>query len=295
MPEKQPPKISVIVCSVKPHEAESLSENIARTIGVEHEVIVHDNRTGSKGICRVYNECAERAVGNYLCFVHEDVDFHTPSWGEKIIVKLSEPTCGVIGFAGSTVKYAYRYGWQGVRRFTRKHYIVGRTAEGGSLRSSANGEEFASVICLDGMCLCVRRDVWAECRFDEEQFGGFHSYDTDFTTAVTFAGYTNYVCYSVAMEHRSQGSFSNVWYESVLKYNEKWADRLPIYTSEHSEAEVRRYAAPTEAFGLKLLIKNKILSREEARREVVGFWRRNKFSVRAYALIFRYLRTRYEK
>ncbi|MBR5877619.1 MAG: hypothetical protein IKZ11_03545 [Alistipes sp.] len=289
------PLISVIVCSIKPDEAELLAQNVAQTVGLEHEMIVRDNRTDGKGICRVYNECAELAQGEYLCFVHEDVAFCTPEWGKKIVAKLSETDCGVIGFAGSTVKYGLRYGWQGIRRYTRKNYIASTPTKPGSLRTSADGQDFAEVICLDGMCLCVRRDVWERVRFDEESFSGFHSYDTDFTTAVCHAGYKNYVSYSVLVEHRSLGSFSRAWYKSVEAYNKKWAKRLPLYVAEHSPSEVEANATATEAFGLKLLIKNKILSREEARAEVFGFWRRNRFKLGSYGLIFKYLNTKYEK
>ena len=289
------PLISVVVCSINPSEAEKLRSNIAQTIGVEYELIICDNRGSGKGICQVYNESATKATGEYLCFVHEDIAFCTPEWGKKIVAKLSEPDCGVIGFAGSTVKYGLRYGWQGIRRYTRKNYIASSPTKRSSLRTSADGRDFAEVICLDGMCLCVRRDVWDRVRFDEVNFPGFHSYDTDFTTAVSYAGYKNYVSYSVLVEHRSLGSFSRVWYESVVVYNKKWVDRFPLYVAEHSKEEVEANATATEAFGLKLLIKNRILSREEARAEVLGFWRRNRLKLSSYGLIFKYLNTKYEK
>ena len=85
------PKFSIIVCSVKPEMAKALSDNIRSTIGVEYEMIIFDNRQAGKGICAVYNECAERAAGEYLLFVHEDVAFHTEGWGRVIGEKLSEP------------------------------------------------------------------------------------------------------------------------------------------------------------------------------------------------------------
>lgn len=290
MQESKKPLISIIVCSIRPQEAEALSRNVAQTIGVEHEMIIHDNRGSDKGICQVYNECAERAQGEYLCFAHEDISFLTKDWGREIISKLSEQECGVIGFAGSTVKYAYRYGWQGVRRFTRKNYLAGASIGKQSLRTSGSNAPYCEVICLDGMCLLVRKDVWAKFGFDHQTFEGFHSYDTDFTTSVAYGGYHNYVCHSVLVEHRSTGSFSKSWYESVLLYNAKWAGRLPLYAkTETNQKQVEQYAAATEAFGLKLLLKFGILPKDELWREIKGFWLRNKFSLSAYILIIRYL------
>ena len=61
--------ISIITCSIKPHEAESLRKNIENTIGVPFEFIAYDNRGTGKGICQVYNECAENARYENLCFI----------------------------------------------------------------------------------------------------------------------------------------------------------------------------------------------------------------------------------
>ncbi len=290
MRDPKKPLISIIVCSIRPDEAEALRVNVAQTIGVEHELIIHDNRGSDKGICQVYNECAAKAQGEYLCFAHEDISFLTNDWGGEIISKLSEPSCGVIGFAGSVVKYAYRYGWQGVRRFTRKNYLSKSSSKRESLRKTECVEPYSEVICLDGMCLFVRKDVWAEFGFDQQQFEGFHSYDTDFTTSVAYGGYHNYVCHSVLIEHRSVGSFSKSWYESVMLYNAKWADKLPLYAkSETNRRQVERYAVATEAFGLKLLLKFGILPQREIWHEIKSFWQRNKFSLSSYILIIRYL------
>lgn len=293
--ENATPKVSVIVCSIHPGQAQAVRENVARTIGVEHEVIIFDNRDVGRGICCVYNECAAQSRGEYLCFVHEDVAFCTDNWGPVIIGKLQERSCGVIGFAGSAVKYAFQYGWQGVRRFTRKNYVAGYLSNGGSLRKSDDKCDFAPVICLDGMCLIVRKDVWAECRFDEETFPGFHSYDTDFTTATTVAGYSNYVCHSILVEHHSQGSFSKAWAESVAKYNEKWCNMLPLYVREEvGKQEVERYAVAAEVLAVRRLLKNRIPDEAEMRKEIYSLWKRHPFNIGVFALVIRFVLTRYE-
>ena len=283
------PKFSIIVCSVKPEMAEALSENVSATIGVDYEMIIFDNRQAGKGICEVYNQCAERAVGEYLLFVHEDVAFHTEGWGRIIGEKLRENSCGVIGFAGSAAKYGYEYGWQGVKHFTHKNYIIGCKHKGGKLRQSAHNKEFMPVVCLDGMCLFVRREVWTECRFDAETFRGFHSYDTDFTTHTHQLGYTNYVCHMVSFEHFSLGSFSAAWYESVKLYLAKWGVSLPVRAEGVSEAELKRYAVASEAIALKRLVKARILSKQEAWDKVRGFAKRHPLSIHSLGLIVKYI------
>ena len=111
---------SIIVCSIRPDEAERLRKNIEATIGVPFEFIAYDNRGTGKGICQVYNECAENARYDNLCFVHEDVEFATENWGKLIAEKLSEKDCGVIGFAGSTIKSKAYSGWSSSSRSTMR-------------------------------------------------------------------------------------------------------------------------------------------------------------------------------
>ena len=65
--------ISVIVCSIQPKWLADLKENIESNIGVEYQLIAVDNRLEKKGICQVYNEAANEAKFNIVCFIHEDV------------------------------------------------------------------------------------------------------------------------------------------------------------------------------------------------------------------------------
>lgn len=280
---------SIIVCSIRPEQAAELERNIASTIGVPFEFIAFNNRAAGKGICAVYNECAERAKYDLLCFLHEDVAFHTQNWGKILAEKLSESDCGVIGFAGATAKYPYAYGWQSLRSFTRKNYIRG-SLNGGrrSLRRSAGRADFDKVVTLDGMALCVKRGLWEECRFDSAMLDGFHSYDTDFTTALFSRGYANYVCKCVLIEHFSVGSFSRGWYESVLRYLQKWQGALPLYVEEeHSAKEISRKGAAVEGFALLQLLKNRILSSEEAACQVREFCGKHPLSLYSLKLILK--------
>ena len=106
------PRFTLICCSVDPAAAEALRRNVAATIGEPFEFDVWDNRGRNVGLCDVYDRCAERSGGEYLCFVHEDVRFLTEGWGARLAAKLCEPDCGVIGFAGSVLKLRRTTAWQ---------------------------------------------------------------------------------------------------------------------------------------------------------------------------------------
>ena len=95
------PSLSIIICSINPERAAKALLDISKTIGIEYETIVFDNREHKWGICKVYNYCAEKAQSSYLCFMHEDVAIETRDWGKIICGFLEKTTdCGVIGFAG---------------------------------------------------------------------------------------------------------------------------------------------------------------------------------------------------
>ena len=228
--------ISLICSSIRPEDAERLEKNIRETIGenVPFEFIAHDNREDKLGLCKLYNMCAEKAQFDYLCFLHEDVQFDTQNWGEKIIHKLSELSCGVVGFAGSDIKIKESKGWRVDKANAHTYYIQHykhRDKKNKSRFLNVSYKRYAPVVTLDGMALFVRKDVWQEIRFDQDTFTGFHCYDIDFSLAVA-QHYDNYVCTDILVEHFSEGSFNSDWQAEQSKFNAKWESEVPFYTHD---------------------------------------------------------------
>lgn len=226
--------LSIIVCSISPQLLDQLSQSIDATVGVEHEIIAIDNRITQYPIARAYNEGAKRARFPYLFFVHEDVLFHTEGWGKVLCDKLSEPDCGVIGFAGSKVKFASYSGWVQGMRWAHALYYQGD--KGKSQLLTANvlaGHPFEQVVTVDGMAMLVRKEVWEEYPFDEAMLTGFHCYDIDFSLQIAASGrYKNYVCCTpkAMMEHLSKGNYNSGWCQDTLRlHDSKWHRILPIY------------------------------------------------------------------
>ena len=232
---------SIIVCSIRPNEAERLRKNIEETIGVPFEFLAYDNRGTGKGICQVYNECAEKAQYPYLCFVHEDIEFTTNKWGEKIAEKLADPECGVIGFAGSAMKSKALSGWCSTGRYgSRTHYIQGDNGDEYLCYLNPYNEDFSGVVTLDGLCLFVSKNNWNNIRFDEKTLQGFHCYDIDFTIASHTSGLSNWVCNTVLLKHFSTGSDDNTWITENHKLHNKWKNHLPLYIKQKSKKFERR-------------------------------------------------------
>lgn len=255
--------ISFVVCSVNPDKLENFRQNVEATIGVQYEIVAVDNRTAGYSLCQAYNIGAAKAKFPYLCFAHEDIEFLTPNWDTSIIDQLAIPTTGVIGFAGATGKPATLSTWSFYVGYHRENLRETDKGESRNILINPRGERFAEVITLDGLCLFVRADVWAEVRFDEVMLDGFHLYDLDFTTAVTVAGYRNYVCYTALVEHFSRGNFGSVWMHYAKKYQAKWADHLPLYVEPQSAAKIRKVERATYRRMSYFIIKREMIDCEE--------------------------------
>lgn len=225
--------ISFLVCSIDSAHAAGLAENLATTVGVEHELLLHDNREAHWGLARVYNHLAERARFPLLCFLHEDVRFRSaPGWGAELTTfYASHPEAGLVGFAGSQVKSRAASGWSALPHYNRMHLLQGGRpgAAGGPrlLALNPDRQPYTPVVVLDGLCLFATREVWAAHRFDEVTFPGFHLYDLDLSTQVALSR-TNYVCHRVLPEHFSSGSFGGAWRLASEAYHRKWSARLPL-------------------------------------------------------------------
>ena len=281
---------SIIVCSIDPQKAENLKKNIESTAEMPFQMLIFDNREVGLGLCAVYNKMAEQAQYENLLFIHEDIIFHARGWDKILSEKFAEADCGVIGFAGGTAKYPLPYGWHGTMKFVERNYIQDYGPTRRKIAKTRTSKHYTPVVALDGMFLGVRKDVWSSVRFDEQTFTAFHSYDTDFTTAVFVAGYKNYVCNRFMIEHMSAGSFSSAWYESELIYLKKWQNHLPLYTPNISQKMVEKNLCATEAHSLRIKMKAKVLSRKEAREELKNFSKKHPFSPQILKLIPKYFK-----
>lgn len=96
--------ISIIICSRKADISRELKDNIAATIGCEYELCVIDNSRNDYNIFTAYNEGVRRAKGDILCFMHEDILFHSEKWGtivEEFFLEHAE--AGLLGVIGGSL------------------------------------------------------------------------------------------------------------------------------------------------------------------------------------------------
>jgi hypothetical protein len=224
--------ISIIICSINKDYLRDVSENILRTIGIEYELLVWDNRHEKKGICEAYNRMAAQANFPYLCFLHEDILFETSGWGSLLAARFrDDPKVGVIGIAGSAYKSALFSGWLTADK-TFDFFNITHRADGISRlmrQPMAGGAGAHPVVCIDGVFMACRREVWADILFDAQGLKGFHFYDIDFSLRAA-RKYGEIVTMDIDLLHITQGGdYGNSWVEIAMLYHRTHAGNLPEF------------------------------------------------------------------
>ena len=224
--------ISIIICSADPQLLRKLFLNIRETIGVEFEIIARDNSIDKVGICKVYNECADKAKFPILCFLHEDISIDTRNWGQLVCDYLEDNHTGMLGVAGGDTKSKVPAPWaisvysneinivqhDKLNKKPARHIVVTNPERTGKIKQ---------VVTLDGVWLCTRKEVFDQFRFDETTFPGFHGYDVDLSLQVN-SRYKLYVVFDIIIHHYSEGTPDRNWLESTILVSKKWKQHLPV-------------------------------------------------------------------
>ena len=198
--------ISIIICSRNRTTNTELVQNIHDTIGTSYEIIHIDNESGQYGISAAYNKGVEEAKGDILCFMHDDVRYHSDGWGLRVKDYFSCTNLGMLGVAGSMI-VPERGDW----RFLDPRYHVIRLIQG---ISSPRGKYYArgmlwkatgglkQVAILDGVWFCIRKKTFQSVRFDDVSFPHFHFYDSDISMQINALG-QNVNEHSLKLSHSS--------------------------------------------------------------------------------------------
>jgi hypothetical protein len=228
--------ISIIVCSRHSTLSDIFKSNIANTVGVDYELICIDNSKNTYSLFSAYNEGRRLSQYPYLCFVHDDVLFHTHNWGDKLIAHLDVSNTGLVGLAGGdgALRTPFDYG-----AFNRSMNIIHVDINGVkpaeyALFPKDYKQPSRSVVMLDGVLLGAKSEVFSKICFDES-IGGFHGYDYDISIQSIVAGYFNYVMYDISLVHFSKGNMNAAYFMAMLKVFKKWENFLPII--EHSVSD----------------------------------------------------------
>lgn len=218
--------LSIIISTAKAVNLEKIKKNIDETAGVGYEIIEILN-DGSFGLCHAYNDGAAKATYPFLCFVHDDILFHTEDWGKKIAQHLEDKQTGLVGVAGGCYKSLYGLDWKDGKESFYRALIIDGILNGERFYFNPLNEIKSRVVCLDGLFLCCRKEVWETNKLDEKVFAGFHFYDADWSMQV-YQKLKNYVVYDIEIEHFSHGRIDREFLVNSFLFEKKWQHVLPV-------------------------------------------------------------------
>jgi glycosyltransferase involved in cell wall biosynthesis len=234
--------ISIIISSQSEAVLEKVKHSIHETIGIPYEIISIENSNGKMGICQAYNEGASKAAYDIFCFMHEDIAFETRDWGQKVVAYLKDKKIGLLGVAGGDTKGLPPSTWSSsvfqseisiIQHFKNQDLpfvVFNKTGY------PENKSTIKEVVCIDGVWMCTRRDVFDKYKFDGKTFKGFHGYDIDLSLQVQ-SEYRVCVVFDIIMHHYSEGTYSRTWMQSTIDMSEKWKNSLPISVRKLSKEQ----------------------------------------------------------
>lgn len=251
--------ISIVVCHRDKKLLKQFKENVEKTIGINFEFVIVDNTNNDYTIFEAYNLGIRKSKYDCICFAHEDLLFHTPNWGEKVVAHLADENTGMIGVVGGNCFPNCPSPWwnntllndpliNNIQHwdegFIPKNNLHKKPFENKKnvTRDYQNPTKNNKVkaVALDGLWMCAHRRVLETCKFDEQTFKGFHCYDTDFCFQV-LQNFDIYVVYDILIEHLSMGTVAKQWALAADQLASKWLQKLPFFAKEVDSNIVLKY------------------------------------------------------
>lgn len=220
--------LSLIICSRTRVINSSLFENIKKTVGCDYELIVIDNSNNQYSIFEAYNDGISKSKGHFLCFLHDDIIFHTNNWG-NILLNLykNDNNLGLIGVAGAKIKTRMPSAWWDCPHNQKavnliQHFNSERIVNWNYGFDDGNNVE---VVTIDGVFMAMRKNELI--RFDS-RLKGFHNYDLNISLEHKKKSIKIIVTNEVLIEHFSLGNLDENWGLSTLKAHKMYISCLPI-------------------------------------------------------------------
>lgn len=209
--------------------------HLQKSCGIKKLQIIEKINNGEKSLAKTYNEILEESENDIVVFCHDDIEFETKNWGDKLLKLFNRNSeYGILGIAGTTDMIDGRW-WTMKESMTG---IVSHKHEGKkwtNTYSPDQGNKIKEVVVLDGLFICVdKRKI--KNNFDEE-FDGFHFYEIPFCFSNHMDGVKLGVTTMVRVTHKSIGMTNDQWEKNKIKFEEKYGSNLPVRLSNNKTLE----------------------------------------------------------
>lgn len=196
---------------------------------------------------KALNIYANKAIGEYLMFVHQDIIIHQKDWLEKTEITLNKlNNVGIVGVAGCKSDNVEVY--TNIRHGISKIYA-------GKYRIS----EPIDVQTVDECLFVIPKNVYENIKFDDNTCFDWHLYAVDFCLESKLKGYKVYVI-PTEIYHKSSGaSISINYYRTIKKLYKKYRYNYSYIRTTCSEWNLRnfytKYYYLINKFKLKMCLK----------------------------------------
>lgn len=245
--------LSIIICSRTQAISKDLSENIKKTVGCDYELVVIDNSEHTYCIFEAYNLGIERSKGDYLCFMHDDILFHTQDWGSVIRnIFGKDQKIGLIGVAGAKYKTKMPSTWWDTPEKLKVMNLIQHFKNGNIENQSFgfNSNSLQEVVTIDGVFMALRKQT--NIVFSS-YLKGFHNYDMNLCFECNKIGYKIVVTNEILLEHFSTGTIDNAWVDSTYTIHSVYNNMLPL--SSIGNQEIKKFEIENAKRFIRLCIK----------------------------------------
>lgn len=179
----------------------------------------------NQSVLATYNRAWTYAETEFVCLLHNDTEMLEPAWLHGLLAPFTDPRTGLTGLYGA-------------KRLRRDGRLVGRTIVHSLAEAPTVRPPMEEVAMVDGVCLCLRRDLLAGLGGLDEGYGFYHGYDRELSFAVRETGRRCFVVYA-PFHHRGGGTRTSdftvrreradldVRARAIERFAGKWRHRLP--------------------------------------------------------------------
>ena len=207
-------------------------EYLKKTCKLKNVQVIEKVNNGEKNLSETYNEIISESQYDIIVLCHDDIEFDSKNWGEKLLKNFRKnPEYGILGLAGSKYLDTSSQWWKVPQTMFG---IVNHKHEGKKWTSTYSkniNENIEEVALVDGLFIALDKTKIVH-KFDET-IKGFHFYDLGFTVPNHLEGVGIGVMFNIRVTHLSIGQTNQQWENNRIEFSEKYKSSLPIDITEN--------------------------------------------------------------
>jgi len=202
-------------------------QHLLQTVGLKDVQILEYINHNEHSLSELYNKGISESVYNIVVCCHNDIKLEK-DWGKKLLLDfISNDDYGIIGKAGSCYFPESGVYWERMgQTMVGQVYHHPEGSKKWVNNYSAKLPHLIPVVTIDGLFISFDKTK-IKHNFDET-IGKFHFYDHSFCLPNYLDGVKIGVTSSFEITHQSVGQPNQEFFDSKIKFLEKWKHKLPL-------------------------------------------------------------------